>query len=286
MAAARRGLVGLLATAAAASLLSLRCLAYNQECAPFVPNPDTVTGFLDQDVKTTKPEVRTKNNAIGQLVAEAYYRAFDREPLKDRPDLGLENAGAIRAEGICELREVLKKGPVKRKHLREVLPFDDTIVNVKVTHRQLKGILEHAVAAFIASGQANPSGAFLQIHGGEVDVDCSQQAETIRSDGTRDREGKRVTRISIGRRDGSRVEVPLNPPSDTATVRVAINSFLLKGGDNFVDFRAVGADSSDNLSAGTFNFEAVASHFLASYPSSAPLSGKAAARVNLSATCK
>ncbi len=271
----------LLATLALAGCGDL--VAYNQECSPVVTSPDEVTGWLGGDVRTLKAEVRVKDNSIGQLVAESYYNAFDAMDSRLRPDLGLENAGSIRSEGVCVSREVVKKGPVKRKVLREVLPFDDQVVVVSVTHKQLKNIFEHAVAAMTPSGAANPSGAFLQIHGGTIAADCNRQAETLKSDGSRDREGQRITRITIKRRGGTEFDVPLNPPSETETVRVAINSFLLEGNDNFVDLKAVNKNDpkTNYVSAGAFNFEIIAARFKSAYPESTPLAAVPETRVFL-----
>jgi len=252
-------------------------VTYNEECSPVVTGPDEVTGWLAGDVKTIKAEVRVKDNSIGQMVAESYYFAF--ESLSAKPDLGLENAGAIRSEGVCESREVVKKGPVKRKILREVLPFDDQVVVVSVTHRQLKGILEHSVAALSPTGAANPSGAFLQLYGGTISADCKLPGETLKSDGSRDREGQRITNITINRRDGTTFSIPLNPASDVEKVRVAINSFLLQGNDNFVDLKAL--DASTALSAGSFNYEIIAQRFKTTYTETKPLPAVPAQRIFL-----
>jgi len=256
------------------------CLSYNEECARYVTDPDGVAGWLDGNVAITKNDVRTKDNSIGQLVAEAYYHAFDDQADKYKADLAVVNGGAIRSEGVCETREVLTKGALKRKVLRDILPFDNRVVVVSVTHHQLKNIFEHSIGGYSTT---DPRGSFLQIYGAEVSVDCSQPAESLNPDGTRATEGRRVTRILLRQRDGTTREIPLSPPSDTETVRVAIDSFLQGGGDGFSDFEAV--DANETLSAGSFNFEIVAHYFAGTYPQSKPLSATPAERMKLTG-CK
>jgi 2',3'-cyclic-nucleotide 2'-phosphodiesterase (5'-nucleotidase family) len=264
------------------------CVEYNEECSRFMTDPEGIAGYLGGDVTITKTKVRTDDNSVGQLVAEAYYAAFDDQPSQYWPDLAVVNSGAIRFEGVCESREILKKGPVKRKVLRDVLPFDNRVVVVSVTHRQLKGILEHGVAGYSA---IDPKGSFLQLAGAEIRVNCSLPSETIASDGTRATEGQRVVSVAIQHRPcevapsdpqcGQTVEIPLDPPSDTLKVRIATDSFLQSGGDNFLDFKSVDPNAADTVSAGSFNFEIVARYFQQAYPSTAPLAAEAADRVML-----
>lgn len=262
----------------AAALLASGCVVYNEECSPLVTEPDEVTGWLGGEVNTTKPEVRTKENALGQMVAEAYYH-FWSDP-KVRPDLALENAGAIRSEGVCESREVLRKGAVKRKVLREVLPFDDQVTVVSVTHQQLKRILEHAVASLTPTGAASPSGAFLQIYGGSFTADCKMPAETLKPDGSLEKDGQRIRSIALHGRDGSKREIALTPPSTTETVRIALNSYLAEGGDGFVELQKPIANAN-KVSSGSYNFEIIAQYFKATYTQDHPLPAEPEARVIL-----
>lgn len=266
----------------AALLLACGCVVYNEECSPQVAEPDEVTGWLGGEVLTTKPEVRTKENALGQMVAEAYYFSFDsilRDP-QQRPDLGLENAGAIRSEGVCESREVLRAGAVKRKVLREVLPFDDQVTVVSVTHQQLKRILEHAFASLTPTGAVSPSGAFLQVYGGSITVDCKLPAETLKPDGTLEKDGQRIRAITLHRRDGTTREIPLTPPSTTETVRIALNSYLADGGDGFVELQKP-IPNANRVSSGSYNFEIIAQYFKDTYTQDHPLPAEPVPRVTL-----
>lgn len=271
-------------TIAVAALLIGGCVEFNQECTPLVADPDAVTGYLDGDVSITKQDARTKNNSLGQLVAEAYYQAFEDFGPELRPDVAVENSGGIRFESPCESREVLRKGAVKRRHLREVIPFDNNVEVVEMTWKQLKGMFEHSVAAFVPTGQANPSGAFLQVQGIELWVDCSRPAEVIGANGQRTSEGERITRMVLHRRDGSTLELPINEPEamEEGKVRVATNSYLASGGDGFLDLK----EGTRVASAGSYGFELIADYFKRTYTEESPLPSVAPERIHLSPECR
>jgi 2',3'-cyclic-nucleotide 2'-phosphodiesterase (5'-nucleotidase family) len=266
---------------AAVLALAPGCLAYNEECSRYMTDPDGVTGWLGGDVSITKVDVRTADNSVGQLVAEAYYAAFDDKKDSLRPDVGVVNGGGIRADGVCQTRTSLPQGAVKRKVLRDVLPFDNTVLAVTLTHHQLKNVLEHAVASYSTT---NPPGSFLQVYGLEYGADCNLSAEKLDANGQRVEEGHRITSLQIKKRDGSSVAVA-DPPSDTETVRVGLDSFVAGGGDGFGDFKALDPNAPDRASAGGYNFEIVARYFAKTYPEASPLPGRAAPRATL-VNCK
>jgi 2',3'-cyclic-nucleotide 2'-phosphodiesterase (5'-nucleotidase family) len=268
----------LLALAAAA--LAAGCVEFNPECAAPVANAADATGWLAGDVDISKPVVRTADNPVGQMVAEAYAHAFDARAAGARPDLAVLNSGSVRSDGICgQARTTLKKGAVTRGVLREVLYFDNRILVGTLTHHQLKNVLEHAVAVLSPSGTGSPAGAFLQLYGLRYEADCTRAAETLKPDGSRDQEGQRVTRVTLLARDGSTREIPLGPPSDMEKVKVAAPEFLFQaqGNDGYYDLRGLNA-APETFSAGGFDFEIVAAYFLATYPKAAPLPATPAPR--------
>ncbi|HEY3452773.1 MAG TPA: 5'-nucleotidase [Myxococcales bacterium] len=255
-------------------LAAAGCPVYNQECSPIVTDPDEVTGWLGGDVQTVKSVVRTRDNPFGQLVAEAYYHAFDSSSASLRPDVGMQNAGSIRSEGVCVSREVVKKGPVRRSVLREVMPFDNGVVVLKVSHEQLRSVLEHALAGLSPSGSTSPPGAFMQLYGLTVEANCNNPAQTLKADGTLDHEGSRVTSITLNKRDGTTEAIPLSPaPSKELTLRLATNSYVGGGGDNFAALKGV-----DSTEAGGNDFEIIAAYFKKTYTELASLSATPAER--------
>ncbi len=284
------------------------CMAYNEPCTAFVDDPEAVVGYLEEEISIREAEVRVEDAAIGQLVADAYVRAFDGT---DEPaDVGIENAGAIRDEGLCEPRESLAAGPVRKKVLREILPFDDTVELVEITEQGLKDLFEHAYARL---GTLEPaSGAFLQLGGAEVAVDCGRPAEVLSDEG-RVRTGERVVGIVLRPRtqqsctsisnctdarypDCAAGLVSLRDPTQSAAfcgrvvdpsapdpagrVRVATNSFLSGGGDGYLDF----AEPTTSTVVGrsdALNFQIVAAWFAAAWPEESPYPGLPEDRVVL-----
>jgi hypothetical protein len=275
---ALRVIIGVLALGAA----SAGCLAYNEDCSPLVDNPDEVVGYLGVDIDITKAAVRTQPNLMGSLIAESYLSSTpDNTP---SADVGIENSGAIRSDGICENHDVLPTGPLLKKTLREVLPFDDSIAVVTVSPQVLKQTFEHSVATLVASSaQANtPSGDFLQIAGAEVHVDCLQPAENGSTP------GQRVQFIRLVRTDRTDpdnwVEVDAGVLYDNtdggdrylsdAGVRLAADSFLV--GDGGSDFASL-ADlppSANEVSESGLNFQIVSRWFEKTYSSTQKLGSK------------
>jgi 5'-nucleotidase/UDP-sugar diphosphatase len=195
----------------------LSCLRYNDQCQPLVEDPDTVLGYLGVDVYLERSYTRHDNHALGQLAADALRHAEDgsRAPA----DLGILNGGALRAEGLCVTRTSIPRGPLKNGLLHEVMLFENSVVTVDLTERQLVSMFEHSVEGLSPAGQPilAPSGAFLQVsEGTSLRVDCSRAV------------GQRVLELSVNGRT-----VPLPPRDSAPYYRVAMSSFLALGGDGY-----------------------------------------------------
>jgi 5'-nucleotidase/UDP-sugar diphosphatase len=218
--------------AAVALAPGLGCLQYNDPCQPLVDDPDSVIGYLADDVFLDKPFTRHDNHALGQLSADAFRHAEDgsRAPA----ELGIVNGGALRAEGLCITRTVIPKGPLKNGLLHEVLLFENPVVTVDLTEQQLVAMLEHSVEALSPEGQTivSPSGAFLHVsEGTTVRVDCARP------------KGQRLVELKVNDR-----VVPLPARTDASLrYRVAMADFLLQGGDGYgTIFKDVATDLSRN----------------------------------------
>jgi 2',3'-cyclic-nucleotide 2'-phosphodiesterase (5'-nucleotidase family) len=252
----------LVSSLVAALLLLGGCAVYNEECARFMDDPDGVAGYLSGEVSIAREEVRLRDNAIGQLMAEAYYHAFDgvQSAQNQRPQLAIVNGGSIRSDGLCETRTSLPKGEVKRKVLRDILPYDNTVVLTSVTLQELKEIFEHSMATYSIQ---SPAGAYLQVAGVRVTIDCSQRI------------GARIQSIELCRvseANGCDPAAPANPNE----IFIALDSYIFGGGDNF-RFPA----QEPLRSASNYNFEVVAQYFSEAYPKDKPLANTATSRVTL-----
>jgi 2',3'-cyclic-nucleotide 2'-phosphodiesterase (5'-nucleotidase family) len=208
----------LAALAAAALMPGLGCLAYNDPCQPLVDDPNEVLGYLAEDVYVDRPFARHDNNALGQLAADAYQHVEDDSPA--RAVLGIVNGGSIRAEGLCVTRTMLPRGPLTDGVLHEVLLFENQVVTLNLTEKELVDMFEHSVGTLLPVGQPiiSPSGAFLHV----------SESTTLRVDCEYPR-GQRVREVTV-----NGAPVPLPPRTDNvARYRVAMTSFLLEGGDGY-----------------------------------------------------
>jgi len=208
----------LAALVAAALAPGLGCLAYNDPCQPLVDEPNLVLGYLGEDVYLDRPFARHDNNALGQLAADSYQHVEDDS--SSRAVLGIVNGGSIRAEGLCVTRTMLPRGPLTDGVLHEVLLFENQVVTVNLTEKELVDMFEHSVGGLLQAGQpiGSPPGAFLHI----------SESTTLRVDCEYPR-GQRVRELSVGG-----TPVPLPPRTDAvARYRVAMPSFLLEGGDGY-----------------------------------------------------
>jgi 2',3'-cyclic-nucleotide 2'-phosphodiesterase (5'-nucleotidase family) len=138
--------------------------------------------------------VRERETNLGNLIADIMRQTSGAE-------LAIINGGAIRAS--------IGKGQVKVNDIYSALPFDNYIVAMKLTGKQIKDTLEHGVSAL-----EERAGRFPQVSG--VAFSYSRSAE----------KGSRVKDIFI---DGK----PIEPDRDYV---VATSDFLAAGGDGYRAF--------------------------------------------------
>ena len=160
-----------------------------------------VDARLDRNVGETAVDLdgeqtRLKETNLGDLVADVMRAATGAEA-------ALINGGSIRT-GI-------HRGPIKAKEVYAALPFDNYLVAIRLTGRQLREALEHGV-----SGLEEKAGRFPQVSG--LTFTFSRTAPV----------GNRVKDITVNGK-------PLDPGQEYV---VATNDFLAAGGDGY---RAFGA---------------------------------------------
>lgn len=139
-----------------------------------------------------------RSTPAGNLVADLFRSAADA-------DVGLTNKGGLRTR--------LVSGPMTRRTLYELLPFENTLVSMNLTGEQLRQVLQGSLAK-----DRRP----LEIGG-------ARYRYTVR-------DGERVLLdVTIGGR----------PLDATKLYRVATSSFLARGGDGLSAF-ARGTDVLDH----------------------------------------
>ncbi|GEM_PF-2045830 len=261
-------------SAAAAAALAIAsqtsCVVYNDECTRFVEDPDGIAFYLDGSVNISRNEVRVRDNPVGEAVADAYYNAFNNGD--QRASAAIVNGGAIREDGQCESIAVLKAGVIKRKTLRDILPFDNRLTLSRVTYASLKQILEHGIAGHSV---VDSKGSYLQVAGLKVTVDCSRQGEEM-NEGKIITEGDRVTSIRIRIPDctasnedacyGPNI-LPLSPQSSGTIIYLAAEDFISGGGDYFrPDWFG-----DDKTVATNYAFEIVAKYLASTFTKDSPM---------------
>ncbi|MFZ1699188.1 MAG: 5'-nucleotidase C-terminal domain-containing protein [Pyrinomonadaceae bacterium] len=156
---------------------------------------------------------RTKETNIGNFVADSYRNAVGA-------DIGFVNGGSIRADLTYE------PGPLTKRDVLSILPFNNPIVKVEVTGKLLKQILEHGVARS-GPGEDGEPGRFPQVSGLKFEYDVKKPV------------GSRILSITVG---GKRV-------MHEAVYTLATSDFLVsRGGDGYTMFKeakiVAGADGA------------------------------------------
>ncbi|QMV40978.1 bifunctional metallophosphatase/5'-nucleotidase [Cohnella cholangitidis] len=160
----------------------------------------------------TRTHVRSQETNLANALADAM-----RE--QGKADIALLNGGAI--------RESVPEGQLRLYDVTKPLPFVNSLVTVEVKGDKIYEALERGVRAW-PFGSSN--GGFLQVSGLEYRFDGSKPA------------GKRIISVT---KDG-------RPLDRDKTYKVAINDYLVNGGDNYEEFKEAKALSKGDLLSTVF----------------------------------
>ena len=147
--------------------------------------------------------VRRRETNLGNLITDVMRSA-------SKADVTIINGGGIRSS--------IKRGEIRVKDVYSVLPFDNYVVAIKLTGKQIVGALEHGL-----SGIEEGEGRFPQISGMTLKYSPGGS------------KGKRVTEIQVA-------GIPIDPSRDYS---VATNDFLASGGDGYKAFGEAVKSSRD-----------------------------------------
>jgi 2',3'-cyclic-nucleotide 2'-phosphodiesterase (5'-nucleotidase family) len=185
------------------------------DTATVMPDPEVaavVAGFedvldkhLDTPIATTTVEldstsalVRTRETAIGNLVADAMRWSAQTE-------VALTNGGGIRGGKTYPVGATI----TRRDVLRE-LPFGNRLVTIEISGAALAAAIENGLSQL-----PKPSGRFPQVSGITIEADPAGPP------------GHRVSAIKVG---GMALD-------SGRTYSVATNDFMARGGDDYTTFR-------------------------------------------------
>lgn len=165
-------------------------------------------GSSNVEFDAIKSHIRTSETNLGDLFAQAIKEAFPEV------DIALQNSGGIRGE------EIKAKGNITMKDVWEWHPYENKIVLVTLTGKQVKEVIERGVSSLPIS-----KGTFLQVAGLSYTVDLTGLPQELSSDNAAiNFQGDRVMDIKVNGK-------PLNYNQN---YRVAVNDFMVNGGDGFV----------------------------------------------------
>ncbi|MFA7095180.1 MAG: bifunctional UDP-sugar hydrolase/5'-nucleotidase [Gammaproteobacteria bacterium] len=143
---------------------------------------------------------RREETNLGSFIAETYRKWTQAE-------LALVNGGSIRSNAIYA------PGPLSRKDILSILPFENPVVKVEVSGKVVRAALEHGFALVAEQPEA---GRFPQIAGMRVVFDASRPP------------GARVVSVVTD----------AGPLEDDRMYTLATNEYLRNGGDGYTMLRA------------------------------------------------
>lgn len=165
------------------------------------------------DVCNKDANVIAHGGDVQQLVAQAF---LERGKAFFNADISIQNGGGVRVD--------LPAGDVTVGGIYSVLPFKNTLVQLKMTGAEVKASLEDAVSAVVA----NNTGSYPYTGGLRWAIDLNQPA------------GSRLSQLEVKSASGY---VPLDPAK---TYAVITNNFLADGQDGYTTMKSVvGARRSD-----------------------------------------
>ncbi len=216
-----------------------------------------VLGYTSVYLDGRRSQVRSEETNLGDLSADAnlwYANLLDKEPV----DISFKNGGGIRTEigtaivppGTNDPEKIIysppaaskevgtKEGAITEGHMKAVLRFDNGLVTLWLTPKELKMILEHSVAG---AGVGQTPGAFPQVAGMKFWLDDSKQA------------GERISKIVVVDAKGKVKDVVFEngelKGDPNRRFRMVTLNFLANGGDGF-PFDKLSNPNRRNLYAG------------------------------------
>lgn len=162
---------------------------------------DKVVGTTTVELDARQQTNRSRETNLGNFIADAF-RAYAGA------DAALVNGGSIRSN------TTYGPGPITKRDVRSILPFENPIVKIQVTGATLRAALEHGVSRV---AEAIEAGLFPQVSGLRFTFDGRRPP------------GSRVVDVTIN-----------GEPLDNAkTYTLATSSFVAAGGDGYTMLRGM-----------------------------------------------
>jgi len=184
-------------------------------------------GKENNEIAALVDKYRVKvDTVLDETIGEAGLDLDGEHTRKQETNLGDLLADIVRTAANAEaaiigggsIRTSIKKGPIKAKHVYAVSPFNNYIVAIRLTGRQIKDALEHGVSAI-----ADDAGRFPQVSG--IRFTYSRSAPV----------GQKVREVSVSN----------SPLIMDREFIVATDDFLAAGGDGYKAFGEAVRSSRD-----------------------------------------
>ncbi|MGD9581283.1 MAG: bifunctional UDP-sugar hydrolase/5'-nucleotidase [Vampirovibrionia bacterium] len=167
-------------------------------------------GVTNVPLDGIKSHLRTEETNLGDLFADAVKDKFNEV------DIVFQNAGGIRGDGV------IGPGKISEATIWEWHPFENKVVLLTLTGKEIKEVLERGVSNLPMS-----KGNFLQVSGLTYAVDLTEEPQVLTEDNKAIKfQGDRISDVRVNGR----------PLQYTKNYRVAVNDFLSTGGDGFITF--------------------------------------------------
>jgi 5'-nucleotidase len=160
---------------------------------------DKPLGRTTVELDSLNIHVRTQETNLGNLIADACRQWA-------KADVALFNGGSIRAN------TTFAAGPLTKRDVISMLPFQNPVVKIETTGAQIKAALENGVSQVVEESE---SGRFPQVSGLQFEYDGRKPV------------GSRVVKITINGQ----------PIDEKKTYTLASNTYLIEGGDGYSMFK-------------------------------------------------
>ena len=174
------------------------------------------------ELSGTRENVRVRETNLGNVVADSLYE-YGQTGFQNKTDIAVTNGGGLR-------ETIAKDKPITKGSVIAVLPFGNTISQIKVSGKNVLEMFEKSLGSILQVDKAGktvldengqpllePSGGFLHVSGAKVYYDTNLPS------------GKRVLRVEVKNHDtGAYDKLDLN-----RIYYLTTNDFLAAGGDGY-----------------------------------------------------
>ena len=174
------------------------------------------------ELSGTRENVRVRETNLGNVVADSLYE-YGQTGFQNKTDIAVTNGGGLR-------ETIAKDKPITKGSVIAVLPFGNTISQIKVSGKDVLAMFEKSLGSILQVDKAGktvldengqpllePSGGFLHVSGAKVYYDTNLPS------------GKRVLRVEVKNHDtGAYDKLDL-----AKTYYLTTNDFLAAGGDGY-----------------------------------------------------